>query len=75
MEALKTAPRLALSNILFTTDFSTTSERALSFALAIANWYGSKVLVVHGVTPESRHEVRLDRLPVEADPAWQGCPA
>jgi nucleotide-binding universal stress UspA family protein len=71
MEALKTAPRLSLANILFTTDFSATSERALRFAMAIANWYGSKLLIVHAVKPEPRYAVPLDRLPLELDPAWQ----
>jgi nucleotide-binding universal stress UspA family protein len=71
MEALKAAPRLALSNLLFTTDFSASSERAMSFALAIAHWYGAKVFLVHAVAPEPRYEVPLDRVPVEANPAWQ----
>lgn len=71
MEALKTAPRLSLANILFTTDFSATSERALRFALAIANWYGSEVFIVHAVKPEPRYAVPLDHLPIELDPAWQ----
>lgn len=67
----KNRPRLSLANIFFITAFSATSERALRFALAIANWYGSKVFIVHAVKPEPRYAVPLDRLPLALDPAWQ----
>src|SRR5690349_10815740 len=71
MEALKTTPRLALQNILFTTDFSSTSERALSFALAFANWYGAKLFIAHAVPPEPHYPVPMDPLPAEVDPIWR----
>lgn len=71
MEALKTTPRLALQNILFTTDFSETSERALSFALAFANWYGARLCIAHAVPPEPHYPVPMDPLPVDIDPIWQ----
>jgi nucleotide-binding universal stress UspA family protein len=71
MEALKITPRIALSNILFTTDFSDTSERALSFALAIANWYGARLCIAHAVPPEPHYPVPMDPLPVDIDPIWQ----
>jgi nucleotide-binding universal stress UspA family protein len=71
MEALKTTPRLALNNILFTTDFSDTSQRALSFALAFANWYGARLCIAHAVPPEPHYPVPMDPLPVDIDPIWQ----
>jgi nucleotide-binding universal stress UspA family protein len=71
MEAVKSTPRLALDNILFTTDFSPASERAFLFALAFARWYGSKITVAHAVTPEPHYSVPLDPLPVDMDPFWQ----
>jgi nucleotide-binding universal stress UspA family protein len=71
METLQTTPRLALDNILFATDFSSTSARALAFTLAIARWYGAKVYAVHAVTPEPHYSVPLEPLPVELDPMWQ----
>lgn len=71
MEALQTTPRLAFSNILFTTDFSETSERALNFALAFASWYGASLCIAHAVPPEPHYPVPMDRMPVEIDPIWQ----
>jgi nucleotide-binding universal stress UspA family protein len=71
MEAVKTAPRLAIENILFATDFSSTSTGALRFSLGIARWYGSKILAVHAVTPEPHYSVPLEPLPLELDPMWQ----
>ncbi len=71
MEALKTTPRLALEHILFATDFSSTSARALTFTLAVARWYGAKVYAVHAVTPEPHYSVPLEPVPLELDPEWQ----
>ncbi|HET7207486.1 MAG TPA: universal stress protein [Terriglobales bacterium] len=71
MQAVKTTPRLALSNILFTTDFSQTSDRALTFALALASWYGATVHLLHAVTPEPHYSVPLEPLPLEMDTLWQ----
>lgn len=51
MVTVDTAPRLLLKNILFATDFSPVSDKASSFAAALARKYGSKVLVTH-VLPE-----------------------
>jgi len=51
MAILDTEPRLLLKNILFATDFSPISDKAASFAAALAHKYGSKVLVTH-VLPE-----------------------
>jgi nucleotide-binding universal stress UspA family protein len=71
MQAIQAAPRLALDNILFATDFSTASERALHVAIALADWYGSRLLVAHAVNPEPHYNVPLEPLPVELDPVWQ----
>ena len=43
--------RIALSNILFLTDFSEPSGTALSFASAIACTYGSVVHALHVLLP------------------------
>lgn len=71
METLKAAPRLTLAKILFATDFSPTSERALPYATAIANWFGAKLFVLHAVTPEPHYAVPMDPLPTALDPVWQ----
>lgn len=71
MDAIQATPRLALENILFTTDFSVASDRALQVALALADWYGSKLFVAHAVTPEPHYNVPLEPLPLELDPLWQ----
>ncbi len=71
MEALKTSSRLALDNILLATDFSSTSQRALAFTLAVARWYGAKVYAVHAVTPEPHYSVPLEPVPIELDSEWQ----
>lgn len=71
MEALKTTPRLAIANILFATDFSSNSNGALAFSLAVARWYGSKIFAVHAVAPEPHYSVPLEPLPLELDPLFQ----
>jgi nucleotide-binding universal stress UspA family protein len=71
MDAIKATPRLALANILFATDFSVTSDRALHVALALADWYGSKIFLTHAVTPEPHYNVPLEPVPTEVDPLWQ----
>src|SRR5581483_10137012 len=51
MPTVDTAPRLLLKNILFATDFSPVSDKASSFAVALAQKYGSKIYVTH-ILPE-----------------------
>ncbi len=41
-----------LRNVLFATDFSAASERALNYALAIARRYESPLYVAHVIRPE-----------------------
>lgn len=51
----ETRPSLALislKNILFTTDFSSSSLSALPHAVAIARRYGSKIFITHAVQPQ-----------------------
>ncbi len=53
-------PRVEFKNILFATDFSLCSDRALPWALALARRYGGKVHLVHALTPKVRYSVPLD---------------
>jgi len=43
--------RIALKNILFSTDFSPVSETALLYAESVARRYGSKLIVAHVISP------------------------
>jgi nucleotide-binding universal stress UspA family protein len=43
--------KIALKNVLFTTDFSHISETALLYAESIARRYGSKLTVAHAISP------------------------
>jgi nucleotide-binding universal stress UspA family protein len=70
MEALQTNTRIALSNILVTTDFSDVSKAALPFAGALARQYEAKIIVAHAVSPEPHLTVPVDPLPKDADPAF-----
>jgi nucleotide-binding universal stress UspA family protein len=58
---------LAFKHILLATDFSDASSRALSVAVAIAQGWGSQLLLVHAVPAEPRRPVPLDPLPHEMD--------
>lgn len=58
-----------IKNILFTTDFSPTSELALRYAQAIARRYGSKVFILHVLPEHPRLAVPLDQFPQEFDAA------
>ncbi len=51
MEAVLADKKLALKNLLFTTDFSEPSRNALPWALALARRYGATLHVVHVVRP------------------------
>jgi len=44
---------ISFRNILLATDFSHASEKAFSYAVAIARQFGSKILLVHVIPPES----------------------
>jgi nucleotide-binding universal stress UspA family protein len=52
MKTLGIASQLRLTNILYATDLSFASERALPYALEIARRYGSTVYAVHAIHPD-----------------------
>ena len=51
MKLSEPTTKIALKNVLFTTDFSPVSETALLFAESIARRYGSKLTVAHVISP------------------------
>ena len=53
MKTLTSERRIALTNILFATDFEASASRALPFAVALAKRYGAKLHAVHVVPPEA----------------------
>jgi nucleotide-binding universal stress UspA family protein len=52
MKKVQVDKRISLNNILFLTDFSTASERALPFVREIAREYGAKVSALHVLVPD-----------------------
>jgi nucleotide-binding universal stress UspA family protein len=68
MPTIQTPTRVSFENILFATDFSTQSERALQFALAFAKQHLAKVLVVHAAPPEPHYPVPMEPIPLDLDP-------
>lgn len=68
MTTLQTPTRVTFENILFATDFSTQSERALQFALAFAKQHSAKVVIVHASPPEPHYAVPMEPIPLELDP-------
>lgn len=52
VKSVETPGRVEFSNIIVATDFSPASERALSYALAIARRYDSHLYVVHVIRPD-----------------------
>ena len=71
MPTIQAPARIAISNILLTTDFSTASQAAVPYAAALARLYGAKLFVAHAVGPEPNLGVPLDHLPHEADKDWR----
>ncbi len=67
--APRTATRVVFKNILFATDFSDASHRALLHALAMAKRYESKLTVVHVASPETQTPIPMEPVPLELD--WQ----
>lgn len=63
MPTLAPVSRLSLKNILFPTDFSAASCAALPFAQSLARMYGSTILFVHSIRPESHSPIVTDRVP------------
>ena len=52
---------VAIRNILFATDFSSSSEAALPFALCLARRYGATLFCTHVLAPEPRYDWPLER--------------
>jgi nucleotide-binding universal stress UspA family protein len=71
MGSVQTELRLAIENILFATDFSSHSERALQFALAFARQYTAKISIVHVAPPEPHYAVPMEPIPLDLDPMLQ----
>ena len=71
MPVTKANLRLALKNILFTTDFTPASDAALPYLTALARWYGSKIVVVHCVEPEPILNMPMEPLPQDIDFNWR----
>jgi len=71
MQTVQNNTRIALNNVLVTTDFSEASKASLPYAAALAQQFGAKVFMAHALSPEPHLSVPLDPLPVEDNPAWQ----
>jgi len=56
---------LAFRQVLMATDFSDASQRALTYAMAIARRYGSALSIAHAILPEPRDPIPLEPLPWE----------
>jgi nucleotide-binding universal stress UspA family protein len=59
--------RLALKNILFTTDFSDASRTALPFALAIARRYDSNIFIANVIEEVPVTSIPMDALPSDIE--------
>jgi nucleotide-binding universal stress UspA family protein len=56
---------IGFKQVVIATDFSDASERALSYALAIAHRYSCPLSVVHAIQPEPREPIPMEPLPRE----------
>jgi len=65
METIELKQSVTFKNILLATDFSEVSRKAVPYAAAIANRYGSKIYFVHVIPPESRMPIPIEPLPAE----------
>ena len=71
MPTLSTVSRLCLKNILVPTDFSPASRAALPFVHALAETYGSNVLLAHVIAPEPHRQIVTERVPEEDRVVWE----
>ena len=53
MKVLDNKPKIAIKNILFATDFGVLANRALPFAVALADRYGAKLYAAHVIPQEA----------------------
>jgi len=58
---------ISLHNILFTTDFSFTSESALPLAASLARRYGATLVLAHVLASEPRLPMPIEPLPPQCD--------
>jgi nucleotide-binding universal stress UspA family protein len=70
MPSVPMVSRLSLKNILIPTDFSPASRTALPFAQALAQNYGSTVLLAHAIAPEPHRQIVTDHVPEEDAVVW-----
>jgi nucleotide-binding universal stress UspA family protein len=71
MHATDVNLRLALHNLLFTTDFSQASQAALPYVLSLAQWYGAKVFLLHAVPAEAPLPMPMEPLPLAMNTSWR----
>jgi nucleotide-binding universal stress UspA family protein len=67
MNKLANAKRIAFEKIMFATDFSSYSNTALPYALAISHQYGSKMYAAHVLSPEAYFFVTPDTWPTSGE--------
>jgi nucleotide-binding universal stress UspA family protein len=67
METIELKQKVALKNILLTSDLSEVSRKAGSYAAAIAKGYGSKIYLVHVLVPGPKTFIPIEPLPTELD--------
>ena len=71
MPTVSMVPRVSLKNILIPTDFSPAARAAFPFARALAQTYGSTILVAHAVTSGLHRQIVADHVPDEDALGWQ----
>lgn len=71
MKTLEAGKRIAINNILFATDFSTHSNAALPYVLAVARQYEAKVFGAHVVPSEDYLFSAPDSWPTHSQPEEQ----
>ena len=71
MPTVPQVAHLSLKKILFPTDFSVASRAALPFAQALAETYGSTILVAHAVAPQPLYPEVTDHFLGLNDQAWR----
>jgi nucleotide-binding universal stress UspA family protein len=67
MQTIELEQSVTFKNILLATDFSEVSSKAVPYAAAIASRYGSKIYLVHVISPEARMPIPIEPLPAELD--------
>jgi nucleotide-binding universal stress UspA family protein len=65
-----TSKKATFNNILLATDFSEASRKALPYAAAVAVRYGSKLYLVHVISPEPRWPIPIEPEPRELQRDW-----